>query len=41
MAKGVYDLPVPDGTSVLTPDALLIPALAADRGLSRRESSLS
>ena len=27
MAKGVYDLPVPDGTSLLTPDALLIPAL--------------
>jgi 5,10-methenyltetrahydrofolate synthetase len=27
MANGVYDLPVPDGTSVLTPDALLIPAL--------------
>jgi 5,10-methenyltetrahydrofolate synthetase len=27
MTKGVYDLPVPDGTSVLTPDALLIPAL--------------
>lgn len=27
MAKGVYDLPVPDGTTSLTPDALLIPAL--------------
>jgi 5-formyltetrahydrofolate cyclo-ligase len=27
MANGVYDLPVPDGTPVLTPDALLIPAL--------------
>ena len=27
MTKGVYDLPVPDGTSSLTPDALLIPAL--------------
>jgi 5-formyltetrahydrofolate cyclo-ligase len=27
MVSGVYDLPVPDGTSVLTPDALLIPAL--------------
>ena len=27
MANGVYDLPVPDGTSVLTPDAPLIPAL--------------
>jgi 5-formyltetrahydrofolate cyclo-ligase len=27
MINGVYDLPVPDGTSVLTPDALLIPAL--------------
>ena len=27
MTKGVYDLPVPDGTSLLTPDALLIPAL--------------
>jgi 5,10-methenyltetrahydrofolate synthetase len=27
MLNGVYDLPVPDGTSVLTPDALLIPAL--------------
>lgn len=27
MTNGVYDLPVPDGTSVLTPDALLIPAL--------------
>jgi 5-formyltetrahydrofolate cyclo-ligase len=27
MVKGVYDLPVPDGTSSLTPDALLIPAL--------------
>ena len=27
MVNGVYDLPVPDGTSVLTPDALLIPAL--------------
>jgi 5-formyltetrahydrofolate cyclo-ligase len=27
MTKGVYDLPVPDGTSVLIPDALLIPAL--------------
>ena len=27
MTNGVYDLPVPDGTSLLTPDALLIPAL--------------
>jgi 5,10-methenyltetrahydrofolate synthetase len=27
MVNGVYDLPVPDGTSTLTPDALLIPAL--------------
>jgi 5-formyltetrahydrofolate cyclo-ligase len=27
MANGAYDLPVPDGTAVLTPDALLIPAL--------------
>ena len=27
MSKGVYDIPVPDGTSSLTPDALLIPAL--------------
>ncbi len=27
MTRGVYDLPVPDGTPVLTPDALLIPAL--------------
>ena len=27
MARGVYDLPVPDGTSSLTPDVLLIPAL--------------
>ena len=27
MVDGVYDLPVPDGTPVLTPDALLIPAL--------------
>jgi 5-formyltetrahydrofolate cyclo-ligase len=27
MSNGVYDLPVPDGTPVLTPDALLIPAL--------------
>jgi len=27
MINGVYDLPVPDGTTVLTPDALLIPAL--------------
>ena len=27
MADGAYDLPVPDGTTVLTPDALLIPAL--------------
>jgi 5-formyltetrahydrofolate cyclo-ligase len=27
MANGVYDLPVPDGTSLLTPDVLLIPAL--------------
>jgi 5-formyltetrahydrofolate cyclo-ligase len=27
MANGIFDLPVPDGTSVLTPDALLIPAL--------------
>ena len=27
MSNGVYDLPVPDGTCVLTPDALLIPAL--------------
>lgn len=27
MTKGVYDLPVPDGTSALVPDALLIPAL--------------
>jgi 5-formyltetrahydrofolate cyclo-ligase len=27
MANGVYDLPVPDGTFVFTPDALLIPAL--------------
>lgn len=27
MTQGVYDLPVPDGTSALAPDALLIPAL--------------
>jgi 5,10-methenyltetrahydrofolate synthetase len=27
MINGVYGLPVPDATSVLTPDALLIPAL--------------
>ena len=27
MTKGVYDLPVPEGTSVLVPDVLLIPAL--------------
>jgi 5-formyltetrahydrofolate cyclo-ligase len=27
MATGVYDLPVPNGTPVLTPGALLIPAL--------------
>jgi 5,10-methenyltetrahydrofolate synthetase len=27
MINGVYGLPVPDGTAVLTPDALLIPAL--------------
>jgi 5,10-methenyltetrahydrofolate synthetase len=27
MINGVYDLPVPDGTAVLIPDALLIPAL--------------
>ncbi len=27
MANGVYDLPVPDGTALLTPDALLIPAV--------------
>ena len=27
MSNGVYDLPVPDGTAVLVPDALLIPAL--------------
>jgi 5-formyltetrahydrofolate cyclo-ligase len=27
MTNGVYDLPVPEGTSALTPDALLIPAL--------------
>src|SRR5260370_25002828 len=27
MANGGYDLPVPDRTSLLTPDALLIPAL--------------
>ncbi|HUO79396.1 MAG TPA: 5-formyltetrahydrofolate cyclo-ligase [Steroidobacteraceae bacterium] len=27
MINGVYDLPVPDGTAVLTPDALLIPAV--------------
>ncbi len=27
MSKGVYDLPVPDGSSLLTPDLLLIPAL--------------
>ena len=27
MVEGVYDLPVPDATSSLTPDALLIPAL--------------
>jgi 5-formyltetrahydrofolate cyclo-ligase len=30
MTNGVYDLPVPDGTSILTPDALLIPALGVD-----------
>jgi len=27
MLNGVYDLPVPDGTAVVTPDALLIPAV--------------
>ena len=27
MTNGVYDLPVPDSTPLLTPDALLIPAL--------------
>jgi 5,10-methenyltetrahydrofolate synthetase len=27
MVNGVYDLPVPDGTAVVTPDALLIPAV--------------
>jgi 5,10-methenyltetrahydrofolate synthetase len=27
MAAGVFDLPVPQGTSLLTPDALLIPAV--------------
>jgi 5-formyltetrahydrofolate cyclo-ligase len=27
MLSGVYDLPVPDGTAILTPDALLIPAV--------------
>jgi 5,10-methenyltetrahydrofolate synthetase len=27
MTNGVYDLPVPDGTDALLPDALLIPAL--------------
>jgi 5,10-methenyltetrahydrofolate synthetase len=27
MANGVYDLPVPQGTSLLVPDVLLIPAL--------------
>jgi 5-formyltetrahydrofolate cyclo-ligase len=27
MVNGAYDLPVPDGTAVVTPDALLIPAV--------------
>jgi 5-formyltetrahydrofolate cyclo-ligase len=31
MASGVYDLPVPDGTGVLVPDALLVPPVGIGR----------
>ena len=30
MAPGVYDIPVPQGTDVVTPDALLVPPVAFD-----------
>lgn len=30
MTKGVYDLPVPDGTSIVVPQALLIPPVGFD-----------
>ncbi len=30
MAPGVYDIPVPQGTDVVTPDALLVPPVGFD-----------
>ncbi|MGH8727760.1 MAG: 5-formyltetrahydrofolate cyclo-ligase [Burkholderiales bacterium] len=30
MSKGVYDIPVPEGSDVVTPDALIVPMIAFD-----------